>query len=258
MSSVFVVRGVRYSYPGGREALGGVDLEVQEGETVVLLGPNGAGKSTLLLVMAGLLEPSSGEVLYRGRPLSGLRDPRRLEIGFLFQDPDHQLFSLTVFEDVAFGPRQMGLSEEEVAERVREALARVGLSGFEERSPHHLSFGEKRRVALATVLSMRPRVLLLDEPTSNLDPRARRRFVGLMRELPETKLIATHDLELAYEVADRVIFLYRGRATEAGDPRSALLDEELLHRFGLDMPLFARILKGEIHAREDRHSGLPP
>ncbi len=257
MEKVFEVRGLRYRYPEGREALCGLDLEVFEGEALVILGPNGAGKSTLLLSLAGLLKPE-GRILYRGRPLQGLGDPRRLEIGFLFQDPDDQLFSLTVFEDVAFGPRQMGLLEEEVARRVREALDRVGLKGFEERSPHHLSFGEKRRAALATVLSMKPRVLLLDEPTSNLDPRARRQFVELMRGLAETKVLATHDLELAYEVADRVVLLYRGRVVFSGSPEEVLLDEDLLKRYGLEMPLFARLLKGAGDAREDRVACLSP
>ncbi len=255
MEKVFEVKGLCYRYPEGREALCGVDLEVFEGESLVILGPNGAGKSTLLLSLAGLLKPE-GQVLYWGKPLAGLKDPRRLEIGFLFQDPDDQLFSLTVFEDVAFGPRQLGLPEEEVACRVREALSRVGLEGFEERSPHHLSFGEKRRAALATVLSMKPRVLLLDEPTSNLDPRARRQFVDFMRSLSETKVLATHDLELAYEVADRVALLYRGRVVHIGKPEQVLLDEVLLERYGLEMPLFARLLKGVGNARKDYVAGL--
>ncbi len=254
---ILQVKGLRYRYPEGQEALRGVDLEILEGETLVIVGPNGAGKSTLLLCMAGLY-PAEGTVLYRGEPLRGLRDPRRLEIGFLFQNPDDQLFSLTVFEDVAFGPRQMGLPEEEVARRVREALERVGLSGFEDRSPHHLSFGEKRRVALATVLSMQPRVLLLDEPTSNLDPRSRRRFVELMRDLGQTKILATHDLEAAYEVADRVILFYQGRVVYQGPPEEVLFDRDLLERYGLELPFFVQFLQETGNARKDPPSRLSP
>ncbi len=259
MVPVFQVQELQYRYPDGREALQGVTLEVQEGEILVVIGPNGAGKSTLLWCLAGLFQ-GKGTVLYRGKALQGLRDPRRLEIGVLFQDPDDQLFSLTVYEDVAFGPRQMGLPEEEVQRRVEEALSQVGLAGFEDRSPHHLSFGERRRAALATVLSMRPRVLLLDEPTSNLDPRARKQFVDLVKSLALTAVIATHDLELAFELAHRVVVLYQGRVVATGSPREILLDEELLRRYGLEAPLFVRILKllrgeGE-HAREDHHTGL--
>ncbi|QJA06221.1 ABC transporter ATP-binding protein [Thermosulfurimonas marina] len=255
MKEILRAQNLRYRYPDGREALRGVDLSVAEGERLVLIGPNGAGKSTLLLALAGLLEVE-GEVLYRGEPLRGLRDPRRLELGILFQDPDDQLFCLTVYEDVAFGPRQMGLPEEEVRRRVTEALARVGLSGFEERSPHHLSFGERRRAALATVLSMGPRVLLLDEPTSNLDPRARKELMTLLGQIPTTQVIATHDLELAYWVAHRVGLVFRGRVVHLGSPEEVLFDEELLVRNGLELPLFVSSLRGKDHGGKNKDSRL--
>ena len=242
MERIFEVRDLAYVYPDGRQALRGVNLEVFSGEALAIIGPNGAGKSTLLLALAGLI-PVEGEVLYKGRQLNGLKDPRRLEIGILFQNPDTQLFSLTVYEDVAFAPREMGFSEEEVHRRVKEALEKVGLSGFEERSPHHLSFGERRRVALATVLSMDPQVLLLDEPTSNLDPRARKQVLELMRDLNLTRIMATHDLELAYEIADRVIVLYQGRVVACGKPSEVILNERLLQSYGLELPLFVRYLK---------------
>jgi len=250
---ILQARNLRYRYPDGREALRGVDLAVKEGERLVLIGPNGAGKSTLLLALAGLIE-AEGEVLYQGEPLRGLRDPRRLEIGVLFQNPDDQLFCLTVYEDVAFGPRQMGLPEEEVHRRVTEALSQAGLSGFEERSPHHLSFGERRRAALATVLSMEPRVLLLDEPTSNLDPRARKELIHLLRKIPTTQVIATHDLVLAYSVAHRVGILYQGRLVHLGPPEEVLFDEGLLVKNGLELPLFAALEKAPV--KEER-AGRP-
>jgi len=254
MAEILEARNLRYRYSDGREALRGVDLVVREGERLVLIGPNGAGKSTLLLALSGLIE-AEGEVFYRGEPLRGLRDPRRLEIGVLFQDPDDQLFCLTVYEDVAFGPRQMGLPEEEVRRRVNEALARVGLSGFEDRSPHHLSFGERRRAALATVLSMEPRVLLLDEPTSNLDPRARKELMELLCRIPTTQVIATHDLELAYRVAHRVGVVFEGRVVHFGTPEEVLFDEELLLKNGLELPFFVTFMGGG-HGREDKTSGL--
>ncbi len=243
MSWIFEAKGLKYSYPDGTPALRGVDLRVREGECTVVIGPNGAGKSTLLLVLSGLVK-AEGSLLYRGRTFQGLKDPKRFEIGILFQDPDSQLFSISVFEDVAFGPRQMGLSEREVVERVKEALSVVGLEGFEERSPHHLSFGERKRVALAAVLSMKPRVLLLDEPTSNLDPGGRRKFVELVKALEGvTKVIATHDLELAFELAERVIILFEGRVVKEGGVREVLFDSDLLSNYGLDPPLFVRCLK---------------
>ncbi len=256
VEKIFELEGVWYAYPDGRAALRGVDLTLEPGEILALIGPNGAGKSTLLLALAGLL-PVEGRLWYQGQPLLGLKDPRRFSIGLLFQDPDPQLFSLTVYEDVAFGPRQLGLPEEEVAQRVREALEKVGLRGFEERSPHHLSFGEKRRAALAAVLAMHPQVLLLDEPTSNLDPRARRRFIEWLSELDLPCILATHDLEMAYEIADRVALLYEGRIAVTGPPEEILLDEALLQANGLELPSFVRYLSGGLrNARENTASRL--
>lgn len=230
MSAAIEVRELRYRYADGREALRGISFAVAEGECVGLVGPNGAGKSTLLLHLNGILpEKPTGAVMVFGRmDWAALRR----EIGLLFQDPDDQLFCPTVWEDVAFGPQQLGLGDE----AVRAALAQVGLTGFEERAPHHLSRGEKRRVCLAGVLACRPRILALDEPTSDLDPRGRRELRELLRSLPATKLIATHDLELVVELCPRVILLDRGKIIADGATRELLNDEALMLAHGLERP----------------------
>ena len=204
-----------FHYPDGKEALGGISLSIPEGESVALIGPNGAGKSTLLLHLNGLLPEKldhGGSVRIFGQPITRENVDRiRREVGLLFQDPDDQIFCPTVFEDVAFGPRQLGLTRGQIAQRVEETLKRVGLAGFESRLPHHLSGGEKRRVCLAGVLACDCRTLVLDEPTSDLDPRGKRQLKDLLRQLPATKLIATHDLELVAELCARTIVLDAGR-----------------------------------------------
>jgi energy-coupling factor transporter ATP-binding protein EcfA2 len=211
MSTAIEVRNLGYSYGGATEALRGIGFSVEEGECVGVIGPNGAGKSTLLLHLNGLLPESwNGEaaVFVQGMAVrqEHLREIRR-RVGLLFQDPNDQLFCPTVFEDVAFGPQQLGLGEAAVRQRVAASLGQVGLTGFENRSPHHLSVGEKRRVCLAGVLACDPAILVLDEPTSSLDPRGRRDLKALLRSIAITKLIATHDLELVVELCPRVIIL---------------------------------------------------
>ena len=236
------VRGLRYSYPDGIEALRGIDLEVGEDERVALIGPNGAGKTTLLLHLDGLLR-GDGEIEVLGMPLEKRTLPEiRRRVGFLFQDPDAQLFMPRVFDDVAFGPRNLGLPEGEVRARVAEALRAVGMEGTADQEPHRLSMGEKKKIALATVLSMRPQILLLDEPTSNLDPRGRRELIGIIRGLDATVIIATHDLELVLELCERAVLMDRGEIIADGPAREILGDPDLMYPHGLEVP---PSLKGE-------------
>jgi cobalt/nickel transport system ATP-binding protein len=238
------LRDLRFSYPDGSEALRGVDLRVAEGECVGLIGPNGAGKSTLLLHLNGILPEFGGRrdgsramIRVCGEAISpdNLRSIRR-SVGLLFQDPDDQLFCPTVFEDVAFGPRQFGLGEAEARDAVTKALAMVGLAGFETRAPHRLSGGEKRRVCLAGVLACEPRILVLDEPTSNLDPRGRRELKALLATIPATKIIATHDLELVVQLCTRAVILDGGKIVAEGPPADLLADEPLMLAHGLERP----------------------
>jgi energy-coupling factor transporter ATP-binding protein EcfA2 len=251
------VRGLEYRYPDGRLALRGVDLSIGAGETVALVGPNGAGKSTLLLHLNGLL-PGRGRaaavhahgprpreqtgtgpsVWVDGLEVNARNGPEvRRRVGLLFQDPDDQLFSTSVLEDVAFGPLNLGLGRDEARRVAAECLERVDLAGAADRPPHHLSFGERKRVCLAGVLACRPSVLALDEPTANLDPRGRRRFIDLIRGLPATKLIATHDLEMVLELCDRTVLLDAGSVAADGPTRAVLGDSALLDAHGLETPL---------------------
>ncbi|MCZ6688449.1 MAG: ATP-binding cassette domain-containing protein [Planctomycetota bacterium] len=228
--------GLSYAYPDGTRALDGVDLRIGEGEKVGLVGPNGAGKSTLLLHLNAILRGDGSVKIFgleTGPP--NLKEIRR-RVGLVFQDPDDQLFMPTVFEDVAFGPLQMGLPEDEVKGRVEEALGRVRLGGYEDKAPHHLSDGEKRGVAIATVLSMDPRMLVLDEPTSNLDPRGRRSLIRILMNLPQTQLIATHDLDLILEVCERCVVLDGGVVVADGRSVAILSDRDLMEGHGLEVP----------------------
>jgi cobalt/nickel transport system ATP-binding protein len=229
--------GLRFAYPDGSEALRGVDLAITPGERVALLGPNGAGKTTLALHLNGLLRAASGTVHVTGLELTdaSLREIRR-RVGLVFQDPDDQLFMPTVREDVGFGPANLGLSGDELEARVSEALAVVGCAALADRAPHHLSGGERRRVALATVLAMRPDVLVLDEPTSNLDPASRRELVEVLRELPVTQLVVTHDLPFALELCPRSVIVSGGSIAADGSTAALLADTELLAANRLELP----------------------
>ena len=236
---MLLVDQLSFRYPDGREALHEVSFAAEVGETVGLIGPNGAGKSTLLLNLNGVLglPRQQGRVRVAGLEVeaANLREVRR-RVGLLFQDPDDQLFSATVAEDVAFGPEQMDLPPLEVQRLVAEALASVNLKGYDARVPHHLSLGEKRRVCLAGVLACQPDVLLFDEPTSNFDPRGRREFMALCRTLKATCLIASHDLEMILAVCSRVLLLDEGRLVAEGPVRTILGDEPLMLAHGLEKP----------------------
>jgi len=236
---VIVVENLYYTYPDGQKALSGVSFQVGLGETVGLIGPNGAGKSTLLLHLNGLLEASAprGKILINGLEVSPphLAEIRR-RVGLLFQDPDDQLFSATVWEDVAFGPQQLGLSGDALSTRVAQALAAVKLTGFEKRVPYHLSLGEKRRVCLAGVWACEPEVLIFDEPTANFDPRGRREFINLCHSLKTTKLIASHDLEMILALCSRVLVLDGGQIVASGPTRDLMSNESFMLAHGLEKP----------------------
>ncbi len=227
------IAGLSYRYPDGTGALNGIDLVVRTGEKIAIIGANGAGKSTLLLHLNGILK-GNGTVRVFGAPVarSTLKGIRR-DVGLVFQNPDDQLFCPTVFDDVAFGPRNMKLPEEEVRRRVESALCLVGLDGLEHKSGFHLSIGQKKRAALATVLSMDTKILALDEPTSNLDPRARRNLIALLKGLTETQIVATHDLGLVADLCSRVVLLEQGKVVADGPPEGILADAALLGAHGL-------------------------
>lgn len=227
-----------YSYPDGHEALRGVTLRVEAGERVAVLGPNGAGKSTLCLQLNGILEPTSGSVSICGLPVKdseSLKEVRR-RVGVVFQDPDDMLFMPTVAQDVAFGPSNLGLPEDEVRVRVGRALGAVGMEGMGKRSPHHLSFGQKKRAATAAVLGMEPEVLVLDEPSSSLDPRGRREFGELLAGLTQTIVMTTHDLPYAHELCGRAVILDGGRIVADGPTDEVLGDAALLAAHDLELP----------------------
>jgi cobalt transport protein ATP-binding subunit len=231
-----VLEAVSFTYPDGQVALREVSLEVLPGETLGLMGPNGAGKSTLLLHLNGLLR-GSGRVSVGGVAVSERTLPEiRSKVGFLFQNPDDQLFMPTVWDDVAFGPRNAGLPKEEVRRRVEEALRVTGMTESAQRPPHHLSLGQKKRVALATVLALDCEALVLDEPTSGLDPRGRRELGQFLSTLEQTRIVATHDLEFAVELCDRVAVLDGGQIVALGRPAEVLADAELMERTGLEVP----------------------
>ena len=228
---------VRYAYPDGHEALCGISLRVEPGERVAVLGPNGAGKSTLCLQLNGILAPTEGSVSVGGMRVGGksLKEVRR-RVGVVFQDPDDMLFMPTVEQDVAFGPSNLGLSGDEVRKRVERALAAVGMEGVGGRAPHHLSFGQRKRVATAAVLSMEPEVLVLDEPSSNLDPRARREFGEILAGLSQTIVMVTHDLPYAHEICERAVIMDGGRIAADGPTDVILADAGLLAAHDLELP----------------------
>jgi cobalt/nickel transport system ATP-binding protein len=234
---VLDVRGLAYAYPDGHQALYGVDLHVHRGERVALLGPNGAGKTTLVLHLNGILAPGAGTVEVSGLPVTkaNLAEVRR-RVGVVFQDPDDQLFMPSVRDDVAFGPRNLGLRGAALERRVVEALDQVDMAEFADRPPHHLSFGQRRRVAVATVLAMQPEVLVLDEPSSNLDPTSRRELADILRALDVTVLMVTHDLPYALELCPRSVILSDGVVVADGLTREILTDERLMRAHRLELP----------------------
>lgn len=231
------IEGLNFTYPDGHVALRDVSLCVERGEKVALVGPNGAGKSTLMLHLNGILRGQTGVVRVDGLEVVKPNLPLvRSKVGLVFQNPDDQLFSPTVFEDVAFGPLHMGLPEEEIQERVEEALRVVGMSGYAHRLSHHLSLGEKKRIAIATVLSMRPSILVLDEPGANLDPRARRGLIQLLKEMDITMLVSSHDMLMVRECFPRMVVMDDGQVIADGPTERLLQDAEWLAQHGLEMP----------------------
>jgi cobalt/nickel transport system ATP-binding protein len=252
MSPAIEVRNLAYAYRDGAKALDGVSFSVEQGECVGLIGANGAGKSTLLLHLNGLLPETidgASAVSVMGSLITQENLPEiRRRVGLMFQDPNDQLFCPTVYEDVAFGPQQLGLTESQIKERVTRALMQAGLSGFEKRLAHQLSVGERRRVCLAGVLACEPSVLVLDEPTSGLDPRGRRELKQLLRSLPVTKIIATHDLELVVELCPRVIAMSAGKIFAEGATTEILNNETLMLEHGLERPHI--LLHQHPHARQ--------
>lgn len=233
MDKVVDIENLSFSYPDGHQGLKDINLAVYPGENLAVIGPNGAGKSTLLLHLNGILHGNS-MVRICELPVEekNLKEIRR-KVGLVFQDPEDQLFSPTVFDDVAFGPINMGYSELEVKQRVAQALKWVGMDGYEQRSPHHLSVGERKRIAIATVLSLNPQLLVLDEPTSNLDPRSKWSLIELLRQLPMTKVIAAHDLELVRALCQRTIILDEARIVAESTTTNILNDIPLLRTHGL-------------------------
>ncbi len=230
------VSGLHFAYPDGHAALRGISFNLCAGDKAALVGPNGAGKSTLMLHLNGILG-GRGEIEIAGMRLTRDNLPViRAMVGLVFQNPDDQLFSPTVFEDVAFGPLHMGLPETEVFARVDSALEAVRMSSYRDRLSHHLSVGEKKRIAIATVLSMNPSILILDEPSAGLDPRARRTLINLLRDLRITMLVSTHDMRLAQELFPRTIVMDDGLIVADGMTKEILEDEKFLNEHGLEKP----------------------
>jgi cobalt/nickel transport system ATP-binding protein len=229
-----VVRGLWFSYPDKPDVLQNINLEIKPGERVGIVGPNGSGKTTLFMTLCGVLAPAAGEITVFGEPI--VTGAFRPDIGLVFQNPDDQLFSASVWEDVAFGPQNMDLPPEEVQQRVSEALALTGMQPLAQRPPHHLSGGEKRMVAIAGILAMHPKVVIYDEPSANLDLRARRRLIQFLCSSEQTLLISAHDLECILEVCDRVILLDGGQIIADGDPQEIMSNADLMQAHGLEKP----------------------
>jgi len=232
------LKDVQFRYPDGTEALKGISFRILHGESVGLAGANGAGKTTLLLSLSAHLIPTNGEISIGEVPLSKkTRQEIRKKVGFIFQRPDDQLFMPTVYEDVAFGPINLGLNQEKVDERVRNSLEKVGCLHLINRPPHRLSEGQKRSVTIASVMAMNPDILVMDEPASSLDPKSRRQLINLLNGFKHTKIIASHDLDLILDVCERCIIIRDGRVAADGPSKEILLNEELLEENNLELPL---------------------
>lgn len=232
------VRNLRFSYPDGFNAVKDISFVIQPGERVGIIGANGAGKSTLLSLLLGMLFPGQGTILAGGVEVTPKSLPQiRQKLGLVFQDPDDQLFMPTVYDDVAFGPRNDKLDETTVEKSVQEALEKVGISHLSDRAPFKLSGGEKKSAAIASVLAMKPDVLIMDEPTSGLDPKARRKIIDLMENIECTKIITSHDLDLVLETCSRTLIVHGGQIAADGPARDILSDGGLLERCGLELPL---------------------
>jgi cobalt transport protein ATP-binding subunit len=233
---ILQIHDLHFAYPDGQIALRGVNLSICAGEKVALVGPNGAGKSTLMLHLNGVLGEQS-PVSIAGLSIDSNSLPLiRALVGLVFQNPDDQLFSPTVYDDVAFGPLHMGLPEEEVHQRVKKALNAVQMDGFDDRLSHHLSMGQKKRIAIATVLAMQPQILILDEPSAGLDPRSRRSLINFLRDLPITMLVSTHDLYMVKDLFPRMVIMDEGKIVADGATLELLEDEVLLETHGLELP----------------------
>jgi len=232
------VRDLEFTYPDSTRALQGLSFKIRHGESVAIVGANGAGKSTLLLHLNGYLTPTAGQVRIGDFPLTKetLQEVRRT-VGMVFQDPDDQLFMSTVYDDVAFGPLNLGFPLAEVAMRVLKALETVGMAHLKDRPPHRLSSGQKRRVAIATVLSMSPDILVMDEPSAGLDPRARRQLIELLKTFKHSKIIATHDLDMVLDICERTIIINNGKIEADGPTVDIFQDEKLLNNCHLEKPL---------------------
>jgi cobalt/nickel transport system ATP-binding protein len=227
------IRQLSFTYPDGKNALRDINLSVNAGEKIGIVGANGAGKSTLLLHINGVFS-GKGTITVAGLECNKKNlDKIRAKVGVVFQNPDDQLFSVTVFDDVAYGPHYQGLSKDVINTRVKKALASVQMEDYADRNPYHLSGGEKKRIAIATVLSMEPEILIFDEPTAGLDPRGRRELISLLEKLPQTLLIATHDLNLVDQLASRMIIMNNGSIVTDGNSKTLLQDEKILWENGL-------------------------
>jgi cobalt/nickel transport system ATP-binding protein len=227
-----------YSYPDGHQAVNGLSFRIHHGESVGIIGANGAGKSTLLMLLTGILTPARGEVVIGEVGLTKhTLNMIRQRLGMVFQNPDDQLFMTTVHDDVAFGPRNLKIDEPQVEQRVVSALEQVGILHLKDRAPFHLSAGEKRAAAIATVLSMSPDILILDEPTSSLDPKSRRRLMNILRGFEHTKIITSHDLDMVLEICQRVIVMKDGQAIADGPAKDILTNQGLMEEAGLEIPL---------------------
>ncbi len=244
---IVIVKDLQFSYPAGVNALKGVSLDIQRGEKVAILGPNGSGKSTLILLIAGLLTPNSGKITVFSLDTTA-KDFHKLRsrIGLVFQDPDDQLFTPSVIEDIEYGPKNLKLPEEEIKQRSSHVLGMMGIQHLKDRPPHRLSFGEKKKVSLATALILKPELLILDEPTANLDLVSRRGLIHTLNELNKqgtTIIVSTHDVEALPELADRIILISHGKLVGEGETHQVLQNDQLLEASGLEAPTVARVFE---------------